>query len=109
MRTRLIQPDPQTGAPEFPVFSIGLMVIPERLVDRQEPEVPDQLVRNYRRPASLGGPAHPDGDVVSIRWFGTATFELAFGDKVILLDNFYDRPARNRSLGFSAAEVTRAD
>jgi L-ascorbate metabolism protein UlaG (beta-lactamase superfamily) len=71
--------------------------------------VPDQFVRNYRRPVSLGGPAHPDGDVVSIRWFGTATFELAFGDKVILLDNFYDRPARNRSLGFDAAEVTRAD
>jgi L-ascorbate metabolism protein UlaG (beta-lactamase superfamily) len=71
--------------------------------------VPDQLVRNYRRPASLGGPAHPDGDAVSVRWFGTATFELAFGDKVVLLDNFYDRPARNRSLGFSAADVTRAD
>jgi L-ascorbate metabolism protein UlaG (beta-lactamase superfamily) len=71
--------------------------------------VPQQLVRNYRRPAALGGPPHPDDDVVSVRWFGTATFELAFGDKVILLDNFYDRPARNRSLGFGAAEVTRAD
>jgi len=71
--------------------------------------VPDELVRNYRRPVSLGGPAHPDGDAVSVRWFGTATFELSFGDQVILLDNFYDRPARNRSLGFSAADVTRAD
>jgi hypothetical protein len=85
------------------------MAIAEGSADRQEPEVPDQFVGNYRRPAALGGPAHPDGDVVSIRWFGTATFELAFGDKVILLDNFYDRPARNRSLGFDAAEVTRAD
>ena len=71
--------------------------------------MPDQLVRNYRRPAALGGPAQPDADAVSVRWFGTATFELAFGDKVVLLDNFYDRPARNRSLGFSAADVTRAD
>jgi L-ascorbate metabolism protein UlaG (beta-lactamase superfamily) len=71
--------------------------------------VPDEFVRNYRRPAALGGPAHPDGDAVSVRWFGTATFELTFGDQVILLDNFYDRPARNRSLGFSAADVTRAD
>ncbi len=71
--------------------------------------MPDQLVRNYRRPASLGGPAHPDADTVSVRWFGTATFELAFGDKVVLLDNFYDRPAGNRSLGFNAADVTRAD
>jgi hypothetical protein len=43
----------------------------------------DRLVRNYRRPVSLGGPEHPDPDVVSIRWFGTASFELAFGDKVV--------------------------
>jgi L-ascorbate metabolism protein UlaG (beta-lactamase superfamily) len=69
----------------------------------------DQLVRNYRRPVSLGGAEHPDPDVVSLRWFGTATFELAFGDKVILLDNFYERPARNRPLGFGVEDVTRAD
>lgn len=71
--------------------------------------MPDQPVRNYRRPVSLGGAHHLDPDLVSIRWFGTATFELAFGDQVILLDNFYDRPARNRPLGFAAADVTRAD
>jgi L-ascorbate metabolism protein UlaG (beta-lactamase superfamily) len=69
----------------------------------------DQLVRNYPRPVSLGGAAHPDSDVVSLRWFGTATFELAFGDKVILLDNFYERPARNRPLGFGVQDVIRAD
>jgi L-ascorbate metabolism protein UlaG (beta-lactamase superfamily) len=71
--------------------------------------MPDQLVRNYSRPVSLGGPGHPDPEVVSLRWFGTATFELAFGDKVVLLDNFYERPARNRPLGFSVPDVTRAD
>jgi L-ascorbate metabolism protein UlaG (beta-lactamase superfamily) len=71
--------------------------------------VPDQPVRNYPRPVSLGGAPHPDPDAVSIRWFGTATFELAFGDQVILLDNFYERPARNRPLGFGVADVTRAD
>jgi hypothetical protein len=37
--------------------------------------------------------------VVSIRWFGTATFELAFGDKVVLLDNFFTgRRATGRSV-----------
>jgi L-ascorbate metabolism protein UlaG (beta-lactamase superfamily) len=71
--------------------------------------MPEQLVHNYRRPVCLGGAEHPDADVVSLRWFGTATFELAFGDKVILLDNFYQRPARNRPLGFSTADVTRSD
>jgi L-ascorbate metabolism protein UlaG (beta-lactamase superfamily) len=71
--------------------------------------VTQQLVRNYRRPASLGGDYQADPDSVTLRWFGTASFELAFGDRVILLDNFYDRPARNRSLGFGVEEVTRAD
>jgi L-ascorbate metabolism protein UlaG (beta-lactamase superfamily) len=66
-------------------------------------------VRNYRRPVSLGGEEHPDPGVVSLRWFGTACFELAFGDRVLLLDNFYERPARNRSLGFAVDDVTRAD
>jgi L-ascorbate metabolism protein UlaG (beta-lactamase superfamily) len=66
-------------------------------------------VRNYRRPVSLGGAEHPDAGVVSLRWFGTACFELAFGDRVLLLDNYYDRAPRNRDLGFTVDEVTRAD
>jgi len=69
----------------------------------------NQKVRNYSRPISLGGREHPDPDVVSLRWFGTACFELAFGDKVILLDNFYERPAHNRELGFGVEDVERAD
>jgi L-ascorbate metabolism protein UlaG (beta-lactamase superfamily) len=68
-----------------------------------------EKIRNYSRPVSLGGAEHPDPDVVSLRWFGTASFELAFGDKVILLDNFYDRGSRNRSLGFGPEDVERAD
>jgi L-ascorbate metabolism protein UlaG (beta-lactamase superfamily) len=68
-----------------------------------------QKIRNYSRPVSLGGAEHPDPDAVSLRWFGTASFELAFGDKVILLDNYYERPSGNRSLGFGPADVERAD
>jgi L-ascorbate metabolism protein UlaG (beta-lactamase superfamily) len=67
------------------------------------------LVRNYQRPASLGGPSDPNADVTMLRWFGTASFELSFGDKVLLLDNFYDRGPRNRSLGFATEDVIRAD
>lgn len=67
------------------------------------------LVRNYRRPASLGGPSALDVNEVNLRWFGTANFELTFGDRVLLLDNYYDRSPRDRSLGFTAADVSRAD
>jgi len=66
-------------------------------------------VRNYRRPASLGGADNANPDDVSIRWFGTACFEVAFGDKVLLLDNYYERAVNNRSLGFGTEDVTRAD
>lgn len=66
-------------------------------------------VRNYRRPASLGGPQHPLAGEVTLRWFGTASFELSFGDRVLLLDNYYDRTPRDRSLGFTADDVVRAD
>jgi L-ascorbate metabolism protein UlaG (beta-lactamase superfamily) len=66
-------------------------------------------VRHYRRPASLGGPTGSNPDLVTLRWFGTASFELTFGDRVLLLDNYYDRSPRDRSLGFAATDVTRAD
>ena len=68
-----------------------------------------RTIRNYSLPVSLGGAAHPDAGVVTLRWFGTASFELAFGDRVVLLDNFYERPPRNRPLGFDVTDVTRAD
>jgi L-ascorbate metabolism protein UlaG (beta-lactamase superfamily) len=71
--------------------------------------MPARTIRNYSLPVSLGGSAHPDAGVVTLRWFGTASFELAFGDRVVLLDNYYERPPRNRPLGFDVSDVTRAD
>jgi L-ascorbate metabolism protein UlaG (beta-lactamase superfamily) len=68
-----------------------------------------RTIRNYSLPVSLGGATHPDPGALTLRWFGTASFELAFGDRVVLLDNFYERPPRNRPLGFDVTDVTRAD
>jgi L-ascorbate metabolism protein UlaG (beta-lactamase superfamily) len=67
------------------------------------------LVRNYRRPASLGGPERPGADEITLRWFGTANFEVTFGDRVLLLDTYYNRSPRDRALGFTAEDVVRAD
>jgi L-ascorbate metabolism protein UlaG (beta-lactamase superfamily) len=66
-------------------------------------------ILGYERPVSLGGALYPDPDVVTIRWFGTACFEVVVGDRVLLLDQHYARSVRNRSLGFEVTEVTRAD
>jgi L-ascorbate metabolism protein UlaG (beta-lactamase superfamily) len=59
-------------------------------------------------PALTGGPMPPDG-ILAIRWLGTTNFELAYGGQVILLDAYYDRGPRNRPIGFSPADVKRAD
>ena len=66
-------------------------------------------VLGYRRPAMLGGPASPDPDALTVRWYGTSNFELNFHDRVVLLDTFYDRGPRMRGLGFRPDEVVRAD
>jgi L-ascorbate metabolism protein UlaG (beta-lactamase superfamily) len=66
-------------------------------------------VLGYSRPAMLGGPVNPDPDVLTIRWLGTANYEVTFRDRVLLLDTFYDRGPRMRSLGFELDEVQRAD
>jgi L-ascorbate metabolism protein UlaG (beta-lactamase superfamily) len=66
-------------------------------------------VRGYTRPAMLGGPIDARPDVLTIRWYGTSNFELNFRDRVVLLDNFYDRGPRMRDIGFRPDEVVRAD
>jgi hypothetical protein len=48
----------------------------------------DDPVLGYRRPAMLGGPINSDPDVLTVRWLGTANYELSFRDRVLLLDTF---------------------
>jgi hypothetical protein len=63
----------------------------------------------FSAPAMLGGPVESRPDILSIRWLGTANFELSFGGRVVLLDCFYDRGPRMRPIGFGPDEVVRAD
>jgi L-ascorbate metabolism protein UlaG (beta-lactamase superfamily) len=68
-----------------------------------------ETIRGFERPASLGGKTPKAANSLVVRWFGTTSFELCFRDRVILLDNFYDRGPRTSDVGFRAADVTRAD
>jgi len=61
-------------------------------------------------PAAVGGPLLPrSSDIAVFRWLGNANYELDFGGKVYLFDTYYDRVARSRPIGFSVADVKRAD
>ncbi len=59
--------------------------------------------------ASTGGPTVKDSKILLLRWLGFSTYELVYGNQIILLDNFYDRGPRFRDLGFKAADVKRAN
>ena len=63
----------------------------------------------FTTPAMLGGPAERNPDILTLRWLGTANYELTIGGRVILLDCFYDRGPRGRPLGFGPEDVVRAD
>lgn len=58
-------------------------------------------------PAAIGGPT-PSSEL-SIRWLGTTNFELVYRDQVILMDAYYDRGPRNRSIGFTSRQIRRAN
>lgn len=62
----------------------------------------------FTTPAMLGGPIEPDPDVLTLRWLGTANFEVVVGGRVFLLDCFFDRGPRMRPLGFGPEDVVRA-
>jgi L-ascorbate metabolism protein UlaG (beta-lactamase superfamily) len=62
------------------------------------------------KPGVTGGPLPPlDSDVVVIRWLANANFEFAHKDKVYLFDAYFDRTPRSHSLGFKAADVSKAE
>src|SRR6201999_1668067 len=58
----------------------------------------------------VGGPIPPaSSNIAVMRWLGNANYEVAFGGKVYLFDTYYDRVARSRPIGFTVADVKRAD
>src|SRR5262249_49375456 len=63
----------------------------------------------FSLPAMLGGEVERNPDILTLRWLGTANFELTMGGRVVLLDCFYDRGPRMRPLGFAAKDVVRAE
>jgi len=61
-------------------------------------------------PALTGGPMLPaSSETAVVRWLGNANYEIAFGGKIYLLDTFYDRVSRSRPIGFTVADVKKAD
>jgi L-ascorbate metabolism protein UlaG (beta-lactamase superfamily) len=61
-------------------------------------------------PAVTGGPILPESsDIALLRWLANANYELSYRGRIFLFDTYFDRKARTRPVGFSAAQVTKAD
>jgi L-ascorbate metabolism protein UlaG (beta-lactamase superfamily) len=58
---------------------------------------------------STGGAAPRNPHTLAVRWTGFSNFELAYKGKIILLDAYFDRGADYPPLGFTAADVKKAD
>jgi L-ascorbate metabolism protein UlaG (beta-lactamase superfamily) len=75
---------------------------------RNPPSLTSQAACQSLVPASQGGPM-PTGDIATLRWLGTANYELAYHGKIVIMDTYYERPARTASLGFRVSDVKKAD
>jgi len=65
---------------------------------------------NSTTAAVTGGPLPPpQSDTVVIRWLGNANFEFGYKGKVYLFDAYFDRTPRAHKLGFTAADVKKAE
>ncbi len=62
-----------------------------------------------RQLVSTGGAFPRDAQTLVVRWTGYANFELVYNGQIILLDAYFDRGEMYPSLGFTAADVRRAD
>ena len=70
---------------------------------------PEEAACHSLHLASTGGPTLADPKILAVRWLGFSTYELVYGNQIILLDNYYDRGPRYRDLGFKAADIERAN
>jgi L-ascorbate metabolism protein UlaG (beta-lactamase superfamily) len=85
--------------------SVGLSVLAGAALAVDIPEA-----CNSYKPAVTGGPMpSPESDTVVIRWLGNANFEFAYKGKVYLFDAYFDRTPRTHQVGFTAADVSKAE
>src|SRR6478735_150780 len=63
---------------------------------------------NSYKPAVTGGPM-PSAESDTVRWLGNANFEFAYKGKVYLFDAYFDRTPRAHNVGFTAADVIKAE
>src|ERR1700675_607866 len=58
---------------------------------------------------STGGAFPASPQTLALRWTGFSNFELAYKGQIILLDAYFDRGSIFPPLGFTAADVKRAN
>jgi L-ascorbate metabolism protein UlaG (beta-lactamase superfamily) len=90
----------------FAVTCIALIFLSSSVMADQ----PSQKVVNESLiPACVGGPIANDPHLLTLRWFGTVNFELAYRNQVILVNAYINRGPRARPTGVTPGEISRVD
>jgi L-ascorbate metabolism protein UlaG (beta-lactamase superfamily) len=102
-----------TGALSGSVLAVGAAALPRAVKaqgsPRAEPAVFSPDAYTSLVPAAIGGPMIANPQVISLRWLGCSCYELVHRGKVYLLDAWFDRGPRTRSVGFTDDDVVRAE
>src|ERR1700744_5573955 len=102
---------PETHVPfHFPTPSLATTILVAALATSPAlaADIPEAC--NSYQAAVTGGPMPPaDSHMGLIRWLGNANYEFAYKGKVYLFDTYFDRTPRSHKLGFTAADVKKAE
>lgn len=90
-------------------FGLPALAAEQQSMDPRFAPAPTEEACRTLQMAATGGPLVKDSKILALRWLGFSTYELVYGNQIILLDNYYDRGPRYRDLGFKAADVKRAN
>src|ERR1700689_4247315 len=90
---------------------VGLLCAMSLLHGQTAVKLEQEAACQTLQPASAGGPVPKNPDVLLLRSLGRANFEVAYRNKVLLLDTYYDnsRLPYGERFGVREADITRAD
>jgi L-ascorbate metabolism protein UlaG (beta-lactamase superfamily) len=79
------------------------------VIDNSSADEPRDPACYARTLVSAGGAYPRNPHTLAVRWTGFSNFELVYNGHIILLDAYFDRGSTYPALGFTAADVKKAD
>lgn len=89
-------------------LSAGI-VVPALSVQRPQTGFANEPACQTLTSTAQGGPSPRQPSTLVVRWFGASNHEFNYRDTTILMNAYYDRPARTRPIGVTRDDIKRAN